>query len=95
MGEHVANDLHGAGQNRGTGPTLADIRAGESARIQGIDGDDASKRRLMALGIVAGKEISLETKAPLGDPRIYTILGYRLTIRNEDAKKIRIARNSA
>jgi ferrous iron transport protein A len=68
--------------------TLADLNNDEAVQIVGLKGDDVSKRRLMALGIVRGKEISLETQAPMGDPRIYSILGYRLTIRNDDAQKI-------
>jgi ferrous iron transport protein A len=68
--------------------TLADIKSDKTVQIVGLEGDDASKRRLMALGIVRGKDISLETLAPFGDPRIYSILGYRLTIRNDDAQKI-------
>ncbi|MBF0453980.1 MAG: ferrous iron transport protein A [Magnetococcales bacterium] len=68
--------------------TLADLVGFKTARIVGLKGDDVSKRRLMALGIVRGKEIALDTQAPMGDPRVYSILGYRLTIRNDDASKI-------
>ncbi|MBF0444660.1 MAG: ferrous iron transport protein A [Magnetococcales bacterium] len=71
--------------------TLAQLDDGKTVRIVGLEGDDVSKRRLMALGIVRGKEISLDTKAPLGDPRIYSILGYRLSIRNADAQKILVS----
>lgn len=71
--------------------TLAELPAGRAARIEGLLGDDLGKRRLMALGLVRGKEIALETKAPLGDPRVYTILGYRLSIRNDDARKILVS----
>jgi ferrous iron transport protein A len=68
--------------------TLADLSNDKAVQIIGLKGDDVSKRRLMALGIVRGKDISLETQAPLGDPRIYSVLGYRLTIRNDDAQNI-------
>ncbi|MBF0416696.1 MAG: ferrous iron transport protein A [Magnetococcales bacterium] len=68
--------------------TLDKLPVGSTARIEALKGDDLCKKRLMALGLVRGKEISLETKAPFGDPRIYTILGYRLSIRNEDARNI-------
>ncbi|MBF0448019.1 MAG: ferrous iron transport protein A [Magnetococcales bacterium] len=71
--------------------TLDKLKGGKVVRIVGLKGDDISKRRLMALGIVRGKEISLDTQAPLGDPRIYSILGYRLTIRNDDAEKILVS----
>jgi ferrous iron transport protein A len=68
--------------------TLADLNDNSTMQIVGLKGDDVSRRRLMALGIVRGKKISLDTRAPLGDPRIYSILGYRLTIRNDDAQRI-------
>ena len=72
--------------------SLNTIKLGESAIIHKLLGDKVSKQRLMALGIVRGQEISLDTKAPLGDPRIYSILGYRLSIRNNDAEKILVSR---
>ncbi|MBF0439402.1 MAG: ferrous iron transport protein A [Magnetococcales bacterium] len=71
--------------------TLAELPVGRAARIEGLLGDTVSKRRLMALGLVKGKEISLETKAPMGDPKIYSILGYRLSIRNDDAKNVLVS----
>lgn len=74
--------------------TLADLKDNQSAEIVALTGDDVSKRRLMALGIVRGKKITLETQAPMGDPRVYTILGYRLTIRNDDAEKIVVSKHS-
>ncbi|MBF0192951.1 MAG: ferrous iron transport protein A [Magnetococcales bacterium] len=76
-----------------TSMTLADIESDKTVQIVGLEGDDASKRRLMALGIVRGKDISLDTLAPFGDPRVYSILGYRLTIRNDDAQKILVTSN--
>ncbi|MEO5345528.1 MAG: ferrous iron transport protein A [Magnetococcus sp. YQC-9] len=71
--------------------TLDKLPVGCTARIEGLQGDDLGKKRLMAMGLVKGKEIALETKAPLGDPRIYTILGYRLSIRNDDARNILVS----
>lgn len=71
--------------------SLDNLKRGESAVIHKLLGDKISKMRLMALGLVRGHEISLETRAPLDDPRIYTILGYRLSIRNDDAKKILVS----
>ncbi|MBF0190539.1 MAG: ferrous iron transport protein A [Magnetococcales bacterium] len=71
--------------------TLAELPAGRAARIEGLIGDAIAKRRLMALGVVRGNEIALETKAPMGDPRIYTLLGYRLSLRNDDARNILVS----
>ncbi|MBF0295714.1 MAG: ferrous iron transport protein A [Magnetococcales bacterium] len=71
--------------------TLADLQIGHIVRIEKLLGDAISKRRLMALGLVRGKEITLENKAPLGDPGIYSILGYRLSIRNDDARNVLVS----
>ena len=68
--------------------TAADLRSGERAKIRFVDGSMALKRRLSAMGIVSGVEIKLEHTAPFGDPRVYSILGYNLSLRNEDACKI-------
>lgn len=75
--------------------TLADLEDGQAAVIRGLCGESISKRRLMALGLVRGKEIFLETKAPMGDPRIYAVLGYRLTIRNDDARNVIVSKKIA
>lgn len=72
--------------------SLDTLQHGQAAIIGQLLGDKMSRQRFMALGIVRGQEISLETKAPLNDPRIYAIMGYRLSIRNDDAKKILISK---
>jgi ferrous iron transport protein A len=68
--------------------TLADLHPGQCGIVEKIAGDGVLKRRLSALGIVKGTEIRLEVKAPLGDPRAYSLLGYHLSLRNEDAQKV-------
>ncbi|MBF0604586.1 MAG: ferrous iron transport protein A [Nitrospirae bacterium] len=73
--------------------SLIDLEPGESGLIKGIVGSSQSKKRLMAMGIIQGKEITVETVAPMGDPRIYSVLGYRLSMRNVEAQNIRIVRN--
>ncbi len=74
--------------------TLADLSPGENGIVVGIRGDLALKRRLSAMGVVKGTEITVEHTAPMGDPRAYTLLGYLLSLRNEDARKIILNSNS-
>ena len=74
-----------------TGIPLNTLGIGESAVIHRLLGDKVSRQRLMALGIVTGHQIALDTSAPMGDPGIYSILGYRLSIRREDAEKILVS----
>jgi ferrous iron transport protein A len=68
--------------------TLADLRPGERGIIEGLNVGPDLKHKLNALGVVKGIEIVLEFAAPMGDPRAYSLLGYNLSLRNEDARKI-------
>jgi ferrous iron transport protein A len=68
--------------------TLADLGPGETAVVQRIDADSLFIRRLSALGLVRGTQVLVEATAPLGDPRAYSLLGYQLSLRNQDARRI-------
>ena len=80
--------MDNTGSRAGRCVTLAELGPGETGVVNRIDGEAALKRRLNALGMVKGIEISLEHTAPMGDPRAYTLMGYQLSLRNEDARKI-------
>lgn len=68
--------------------SLADLAHGERGVVDKIEGDAVFRRKLSALGVVKGIEIMLDHTAPMGDPRAYFLLGYNLSLRNEDARKI-------
>jgi ferrous iron transport protein A len=70
--------------------TLADLKLGEEAVIAGISGDLSLKRRLSAMGIVNGVKVTLGHTAPMGDPRTYDFLDYTLSLRNTEARQIRL-----
>ncbi|MBF0188039.1 MAG: ferrous iron transport protein A [Magnetococcales bacterium] len=71
--------------------TLADLPFGQKALIVDVDSAQDDAGRLMSLGLVRGAEVHLESKAPMGDPCIYSVLGYRLALRKADAKQVRVA----
>jgi ferrous iron transport protein A len=71
-----------------SGITLAELKPGESGVVSSIKSDAALKRRLNAMGLVRGTEIFVDLTAPMGDPRAYTLLGYQLSLRQEDARNI-------
>ncbi|MBF0374508.1 MAG: ferrous iron transport protein A [Alphaproteobacteria bacterium] len=72
--------------------TLADLKPDQHAEIVKIASDDGVfKRRLTSLGIVPGTTISLDRSAPLGDPRIYNLLGTSLGLRNAEARDIQVS----
>ena len=70
--------------------TLNELELGETAKIIGIDADTVSQNRLNSMGVVKGKPITLRNKAPFGDPRIYNVMDYELTLRNADAQMVQI-----
>ncbi|WP_205631217.1 FeoA family protein [Candidatus Terasakiella magnetica] len=71
-------------------PTLASLKKGEQGYIREIGGDSTLKRKLLSMGIVKGVQVSVSHTAPLGDPRIYTLLGYDLSLRNDEAQTITV-----
>jgi Fe2+ transport system protein A len=68
--------------------TIADLKPGESGRIQTVGGEGALYRRFLDMGITPGVEVRLQKTAPLGDPLEIHLRGYSLTIRKHDATKI-------
>ncbi|CAK0755980.1 ferrous iron transport protein A [Azospirillaceae bacterium] len=69
--------------------TLADLTQGQRGIVIGIaDKNQMLKRRLTAFGMVRGTEITLLRTAPMGNPRAYNIMGYCLSLRNEDAHNV-------
>lgn len=70
--------------------TLDELTAGQSARITEIRGDGPFVQRLMALGLLEGTDISLTRKAIGGDPIEIEIMGYRLSLRRDEARHIKV-----
>lgn len=69
---------------------LFDLNQGEKAIVLKLYGSGAFRRRLMEMGFVPGQEVSVVKKAPLLDPVEYNIMGYNVSIRNEEAKHIEV-----
>lgn len=72
--------------------TLYDLKKDEEAIICALHSDGKMKRRLIDMGVTPGTKIKLCRRAPLGDPLEFLIMGYNLSIRAEEAKKIDIER---
>ena len=67
--------------------TLYDLNQGEKGIIIKIMGTGAFRRRLMEMGFIAGQTATVIKKAPLKDPVEYNVMGYNVSIRNEEAKQ--------
>ncbi|MDD2648504.1 MAG: FeoA family protein [Eubacteriales bacterium] len=70
--------------------TLRDIKIGESAVIEKLNGKGALKRRIMDMGLTKGTEVYVRKVAPLGDPIELTVRGYELSVRKSDAELIEV-----
>ena len=70
--------------------TLDELRAGERAKVVGIEGQGPFRRRLLELGLLPGTEIERTGQAPLGDPLSYRVRGAVVCLRRADARAIEI-----
>ncbi len=71
---------------------LTNIKKGETAVIKEIkpDCDPVIKQRLLDLGFVPGAEITPQLISPFNDPIAYTIHQTLISLRQQDAKQIRV-----
>lgn len=68
--------------------TLFDLQQGESGIIVKVRGRGAFRTRIIEMGFVVGKKVTTLKKAPLQDPIDYSIMGYEVSLRHQEAKLI-------
>lgn len=70
---------------------LAQVVKGEQVIVTSILASDL-KSKLMELGIVVGRELTVLFQAPLGDPIAVDMDGFVLSLRKSEAELITISR---
>jgi len=70
--------------------SLVDALHNRSYRVDGVDGPDDERRRLLDLGITPGEELAVVQSVPLGDPLVVMVRGMRLALRRREASWIRV-----
>ena len=73
--------------------SLADLRQGEEAVLEGLDLPDDLSHRLMELGFLPGTVVTGGHSAPGGDPRVFRVDGSEIALRRETACCVRIRRS--
>ncbi|HHV79159.1 MAG TPA: ferrous iron transport protein A [Firmicutes bacterium] len=68
--------------------SLAELRPGERGRIVSLRAPGPVLRRLLEMGVLPGTEIAVKGVAPLGDPMVIAVKGYRLSIRKYDGSGV-------
>ena len=71
---------------------LSDLQTGEKAVIVRVHGHGSFRKRLIEMGFIQGKEVTVVLNAPLKDPIEYEIIGYRISLRREEAPIARVKR---
>ena len=67
--------------------TLAELKPGQSARIDSIDTSSPGIVRLMVLGLIEGVTVRFENAAIGGDPLEISLFGASVSIRKQQAQK--------
>ncbi|HEY6867147.1 MAG TPA: ferrochelatase [Candidatus Eisenbacteria bacterium] len=80
-----------AGNDRVEVQRLSQLSPGERSIILRLEGEPASVRRLMELGLVPGTEVVLIRRAPLGDPLELRMRDIHLSLRREEAAYVHVS----
>ena len=69
---------------------LSDLKTGEVASIVKVNGHGGFRKRLLEMGFIQGKKVRSVLNAPLKDPIEYEVLGYKVSLRREEAARIEV-----
>ena len=70
--------------------TLDQLETGSSAVITAVGGEGALRLRFLDMGLIPRTRVTMQKKAPSGDPVQIFIRGYELTLRLQEAADIQI-----
>ena len=69
---------------------LSELRTGERGVIVKVNGHGSFRKRIIEMGFVKGNKVKVILNAPLRDPIEYEIIGYKISLRREEAAKIEV-----
>ncbi len=70
--------------------TLDELKIGERARVLSVEAEKELRHHFLDMGLTPGTLLTLVKVAPMGDPIELNVRGYELTLRIEDAKRIKV-----
>jgi len=68
--------------------TLRQMKDNQAGTIAAIKADGELGRRIRDMGLVPGTAIKIQGRAPLHDPVALRVMGFTLTLRNNEANYI-------
>lgn len=69
---------------------LSELKTGERGIIAKVYGHGSFRKRITEMGFIKGKTVQVVLNAPLKDPIEYEIIGYKISLRREEADMIEI-----
>ena len=73
---------------------LSELKTGERAVVVKVNGHGGFRKRIIEMGFVRGNKVKVILNAPLRDPIEYEIIGYKISLRREEAAKIEVISES-
>lgn len=73
---------------------LSDLHTGEKGVIVKVSGHGGFRKRIVEMGFVKGKTVTVILNAPLRDPIEYEIMGYKISLRREEAQLVEVISES-
>ncbi|WP_373501814.1 ferrous iron transport protein A [Desulfococcus sp.] len=64
---------------------LRRMQVGQAGRVKAVHAEGELGRRIRDMGLVPGAGIKLQKRAPLKDPVALRVMGFTLTLRNNEA----------
>ena len=69
---------------------LSELHTGERGVIVKVYGHGGFRKRIVEMGFVKGKAVKVILNAPLRDPIEYEIMGYKISLRREEANLVEV-----
>ena len=69
---------------------LSELHTGEKGVIVKVYGHGGFRKRIVEMGFIRGKEITVLQNAPLQDPVTYMLMGYEISLRRDEAEHIQV-----
>lgn len=69
---------------------LRELKVGQKAKIHSVTASGELGRRIRDMGIISGAEIEITGRAPLRDPVALRLIGFTLSLRNNEADYITV-----
>ncbi|MFP4207302.1 MAG: ferrous iron transport protein A [Wenzhouxiangella sp.] len=74
---------------------LKQLAVGDTGRVTGFgEGARSYRRKLLALGLTPGTELTVTRYAPMGDPVEIKVRGFSLSLRKDEAASLLVEKSN-